>query len=1077
MLVCIYDGIAIVELDMSRGDLCNGPLAGLPPEQQTKLLKKIAQLTKVIYTLHTKSEDQDEIAEALRVKYQEDLGKSSLEYETRTEQFHAKYIREIEKYKGQIKQTDTKLRELNEELKNVENQSAKQKSHYISELALLDNKYTDEFDKLSEYVTESNNRVASVREIEEESRERIQLLEEAQQREIDQIVSKFESESKLLQDKIVSIQSEQATEIRERESMVQSHRDEKDRMVAEHNTALAEAKEEAQGTVDHLLEHMKEEYVREREELHSQISSMSNKISSLERDKQVQDVNSKELQHKLNAADGGSEELRRELRELSQEKNVLEDKLILKEREYDTLEKRNEAAQSLEMEKSTKISDLETMLSALESTMSALQTERDALFTSLSEAREDTEKRSNRSKQNDRATETKMKHLERECSRLNQELVVLNEEMEKAKGRSELSLEQQKGLLENERTRRENEMEEEHREVMKNAERNTQAALMQLHRDLTSTHQFTVEKLVSEKDENIRSLEQSVEALVSAVNDKTREIEVMTGRMKEGETGAVNAAEQVGVLKDKIKQLTNEIREKQDTETKLMRDKLSLEEMCREIEIEARRREQEIISNSKTEVSSSLTELSQKWESKNKDELGNLESSLKQSHATELARYRQEIEEKLKMELERVECEWGDRDKQREHELVGIERDLLAAQQERQQLQSVVREKERMLSREKKEREQSSSISKEEVDRMKEQFERELEAIKQAMNMRSASELSDLRNQHEKELAGVRTGHNVSVNALKDTLNREKLGVLREIETRHRGELEVMKSNNLQSIEQVRRSGEEDMQSKITQRDLELKQVMEEKERVISDLKKETKQMNEVVRTQDNSRVEYKEDISRLHNAIRDMGVSLEQKESELLSARRNSCQQLKQRDLEIRTVHQKDVKILEEKYQIRAKQLAADFTLLRRGLEGKIDELNEELEKADKRYYSREPRSEDLILISELQRSVTQREMELEKMKEESKFYKLELINREQSYNKMFGTKPKIGSVTPIQTKTKQAEGGVSRNSYPSAPTLSSQKSRVVTMSKEGAAVKPARSEQKSKTLSSSQARIQHST
>ena len=1059
---------------MSRADLSNGPLAGLPPEQQTKLLKKVAQLTKVIYTLHTKSEDQDEIAEALRVKYQEDLSKSSLEYETRTEQFHAKYIREIEKYKGQIKQTDTKIKELNEEFKNVQHKSAKQKSHYISELALLDKKYTDELDKLSESVMESNSTVASVREIEEENRERIKLLEEAHQQEIDRILSKFESESNLLQDKIVSIQSEQDTDMSERESLVQSHRDDKDRMVTEHNEALAKATEEAQETVDHLLEHMKEEYVREREELHTQVSSMSNKISSLERDKQVQDVNYEELQNKLNTA---SEELRRELGELSHEKNVLEDKFILKEREYDTLEKRSEAAQSLEMERSTKISELETTLSALESTTSALQTERDALFTSLSDAREDTEKRYNRSKQNDRTTEMKMKSLEQECNKLNQKLFVLNEEMERARGRSELSLEQQKGLLENERIRRENEMEEDHKKAMKNAEKNTQAALMQLHQDLTSTHQFAVEKLGSEKDENIRNMEQSVEALVSAVNDKSREIEVLTSRLKEGETGAVNAAEQVGVLRDRLKQLSNEIREKQDTETKLMNDKTSLEEMCKEIEIEARKREQEIISNSKTEVSSNLTELNQKWESRNRDELRNLESSLKQGYATELTRYRQENEEKLKMELERAECEWGDRDKQREHELVRIERDLVSAQQEKQLLQSVVREKEGMLSHEKKEREQSSSISKEEVERMKGQFERELEAIKQAMSMRSASEMSDLRSQYEKELAGVRAGHNASVNALKDTLNREKLGVLREIETRHRGESEVMKSNNLQSIEQIRRSCEEDTQSKVTQRDAEFKQVMEERDGIIYNLKKEVKQMNEVVHTQDSSRVEYKEDISRLHNAIRDMGVSLEQKESELLIARRNSCQQLKQRDLEIRTVHQKDVNVLSERYQIRAKQLAADFTLLRRGLEGKIDELNEELEKADTRYYSREPRSEDLILISELQRSVTQREMELEKMKEESKFYKLELINREQSYNKMFGTKPKIGSVTPIQTKSKQAEGGVYRNNYPSAPTLSSQRSRVVTMSKEGAAVKPARSEQKSKTLTSSQARLQHST
>jgi hypothetical protein len=33
-------------------------------------------------------------------------------------------------------------------------------------------------------------------------------------------------------------------------------------------------------------------------------------------------------------------------------------------------------------------------------------------------------------------------------------------------------------------------------------------------------------------------------------------------------------------------------------------------------------------------------------------------------------------------------------------------------------------------------------------------------------------------------------------------------------------------------------------------------------------------------------------------------------------------------------------------------------------------------------------------------------------------KFYKLELINREDSYNKMFGTNPNVGVLNPLATK-----------------------------------------------------------
>jgi hypothetical protein len=41
-----------------------------------------------------------------------------------------------------------------------------------------------------------------------------------------------------------------------------------------------------------------------------------------------------------------------------------------------------------------------------------------------------------------------------------------------------------------------------------------------------------------------------------------------------------------------------------------------------------------------------------------------------------------------------------------------------------------------------------------------------------------------------------------------------------------------------------------------------------------------------------------------------------------------------------------------------------------------------------------------------------------LKKAAEDMKFYKLELINREQSYNTMFGTNPNVGIINPLGAK-----------------------------------------------------------
>lgn len=41
-------------------------------------------------------------------------------------------------------------------------------------------------------------------------------------------------------------------------------------------------------------------------------------------------------------------------------------------------------------------------------------------------------------------------------------------------------------------------------------------------------------------------------------------------------------------------------------------------------------------------------------------------------------------------------------------------------------------------------------------------------------------------------------------------------------------------------------------------------------------------------------------------------------------------------------------------------------------------------------------------------------------------KFYKLELINREESYNKMFGTNPNVGLLNPLAGKPQTGKVGV---------------------------------------------------
>jgi len=78
---------------------------------------------------------------------------------------------------------------------------------------------------------------------------------------------------------------------------------------------------------------------------------------------------------------------------------------------------------------------------------------------------------------------------------------------------------------------------------------------------------------------------------------------------------------------------------------------------------------------------------------------------------------------------------------------------------------------------------------------------------------------------------------------------------------------------------------------------------------------------------------------------------------------------------------------------------------------EQKYTELNDIFE-------NRPSRPEDLEMIQHLSTDNIQKEEALKKAVEDLKFYKLELVNREENFNKMFGANPNVGVFNPLQKK-----------------------------------------------------------
>lgn len=71
--------------------------------------------------------------------------------------------------------------------------------------------------------------------------------------------------------------------------------------------------------------------------------------------------------------------------------------------------------------------------------------------------------------------------------------------------------------------------------------------------------------------------------------------------------------------------------------------------------------------------------------------------------------------------------------------------------------------------------------------------------------------------------------------------------------------------------------------------------------------------------------------------------------------------------------------------------------------------------------FEERPSRPEDIEAIRMLQAEVERKEDEIKKINEQFKFYKLELANRENNYNKMFNANPNVGVMDPLEYKKQQ--------------------------------------------------------
>jgi chromosome segregation ATPase len=127
---------------------------------------------------------------------------------------------------------------------------------------------------------------------------------------------------------------------------------------------------------------------------------------------------------------------------------------------------------------------------------------------------------------------------------------------------------------------------------------------------------------------------------------------------------------------------------------------------------------------------------------------------------------------------------------------------------------------------------------------------------------------------------------------------------------------------------------------------------------------------------------------------------------------------------IDIYEKHKRQMQIQKEDIQkahVReCEQMVFEFDMAQQQYKQTIVNLQAEMKAWQEKYENRESRLEDVDMIRDLKTDIDNKKRQIQMMKNELEFIKKEVINREDVYNRIFNTKPNVGTMKPLDMKKK---------------------------------------------------------
>jgi hypothetical protein len=284
---------------------------------------------------------------------------------------------------------------------------------------------------------------------------------------------------------------------------------------------------------------------------------------------------------------------------------------------------------------------------------------------------------------------------------------------------------------------------------------------------------------------------------------------------------------------------------------------------------------------------------------------------------------------------------------------------------------------------------------------------------------------------HQAIMTDVYAKHSEALSQLRETLSASHKERVDEIQQKHAAKIKDLNESHEARVRETASAHEKQCETLRNQHKAEVDLLQEATRNAAAEHAAAVSKLEEALESERQQLTQERKQSQQLQGELRAAQAAIAELEAKLQRTQEAHAEALVRKEDDfarekrnIKEQHKAETERLLEVHLKETGELKDQFDRARHLQDMQIEMLQKRIEELQELYDSRPSRDEDLERIRVLEVDVQEKDVQIKKLIEDMQFYKLELVNREQNYNKVFGATPNVGVMNPVATRKSMGAG-----------------------------------------------------